>query len=76
MWDGWDPTAKFHLLQKYVFEGVAVITLPISQAPQFPGMANAKIIMTVSLVCSLVKLSQTETTSRERKKKKEMLVDA
>ena len=53
---GWNHTAKLHPLHRCVFESVAVITWPTLQVPQFLGLVNIRIIitLTVSLVCSPV----------------------
>ena len=54
-WEGWNHTAELHPLNGCVFEGVALITWPTLQVPQFPGLVNTGIIMTVSVVCGPVK---------------------
>ena len=54
-WEGWNHTAELHPLHGCVFEGVALITWPTLQMPQFQGLVNSGIIMTVSVVCGPVK---------------------
>ncbi len=54
-WEGWNHTAELHPLNGCVFEGVALITWPTLQVPQFPGLVNTGIIVTVSVVCGPVK---------------------
>ena len=54
-WEGWNHTAELHPLNGCVFEGVALIIWPTLQVPQFPGLVNTGIIVTVSVVCSPVK---------------------
>ena len=53
-WEGWNHTAELHPLHGCVFEGVALTTWPTLQVPQFPGLVNTGIIMTVSVVCGPV----------------------
>ena len=54
-WEGWNHTAELHPLNGCVFEGVALIIWPTLQVPQFPGLVNTGIIVTVSVVCGPVK---------------------
>ena len=54
-WEGWNHTAELHPLNGCVFEGVALIIWPTLQVPQFPGLVNTGIIVTVSMVCGPVK---------------------
>ena len=54
-WEGWNHTAELHPLNGCVFEGVALITWPTLQVPQFPGLVNTGIIVTVSVVCGPAK---------------------
>ena len=54
-WEGWNHTAELHPLNGCVFEGVVLITWPTLQVPQFPGLVNTGIIVTVSVVCGPVK---------------------
>ena len=54
-WEGWNHTAELHPLNGCVFEGVALITWPTLQVPQFLGLVNTGIIVTVSVVCGPVK---------------------
>ena len=54
-WEGWNHTAELHPLHGCVFEGVALIIWPTLQVPQFPGLVNTGIIVTVSVVCGPVK---------------------
>ena len=54
-WEGWNNTAELHPLHGCVFDGVALITWPTLQVPQFPGLVNTRIIMTVNVICGPVK---------------------
>ena len=54
-WEGWNHTAELHPLNGCVFEGVALIIWPTLQVPQFPGLVNTGIIVTVSVVYGPVK---------------------
>ena len=56
-WEGWNHTAELHPFHGCIFEGVALITWPTLQVPQFPGLVNTGIIMTGSVVCGPVIVS-------------------